>query len=141
MKKRRKESIFLICVIAVILACGMLFYYQKKNNKCVDLTGTDNKWKVSLNINFAYNSIIVIRPYADYYNNSSQVPPSIIHVRILDGEKEVYDKNLSYIQEQKDELGYYSDDFLSNFKFPSNIEQVTMIIEYDGEEHSILLSL
>lgn len=88
MKKRRKESIFLICVIVVILACGMLFYYQKKNNKCVDLTGTDNKWKVSLNINFAYNSIIVIRPYADYYNNSSQVPPSIIHVRILDGEKE-----------------------------------------------------
>ena len=96
---------------------------------------------MSLNINFAYNSIIVIRPYTDYYNNSSQVPPLIIHVRILDGEKEVYDKKLSYIQEQKDELGYYSDDFLSNFKFPSNIEQVTMIIEYDGEEHSILLSL
>ena len=60
-------------------------------------------------------------------------------MRIVVGDKEVYDKNLFYIQGQDKELGYYTDDFLSNFKFPTDVEKATMIIEHDGEEDFVLL--
>ncbi len=136
--KKSKKIIF-TCIVVVILLCGMLGYYQRNYNKCVDLTGTDSRWKASLNINFAYNSVINIRPYIDYYDNSAKIPPSTIHVRIVVGDKEVYDKNLFYIQGQDKELGYYTDDFLSNFKFPTDVEKATMIVEHDGEEDFVLL--
>jgi len=107
-----------------------------KSDDSIDLTGSNNFWKASLNINLKYDSELIIYPRRDDFNI-----PSEININIFVNKNCVYSGRLKYIPDSnKKLLGKYKISLISNYYFKEDINNVYIIIKYNNKSSSIALN-
>ena len=135
-----KRIFFKILVGIIFISLCLIIYMINtnplKSDDSIDLTGSNNFWKASLNINLKYDSELIIYPRRDDFNI-----PSEININIFVNKNCVYSGRLKYIPDSnKKLLGKYKISLISNYYFKEDINNVYIIIKYNNKSSSIALN-
>jgi hypothetical protein len=134
----KRKTLFMLIGIIFIGLCLIIYLINANSSKqtTIDLTGGNDLWQASLNIQLDYDSELIIQPGRDDFNI-----PSEISIDIIVNNKRVYTDRLKYIPDPQFRLGQYTKVRLtSKDYFKKGTKNVHIIIRYNGESSSILLN-
>lgn len=138
----KRKTLFILIGTIFIGLCLIIYLINANSSKqtskqtTIDLTGGNNFWQASLNIQLEYDSELIIRPGRDDFKI-----PSEISIDIIVDNKRVYTDRLKYIPDPQFRLGEYTRvRFKSKDYFKKDIRNVYIIIKYNGESSSISLN-
>jgi hypothetical protein len=139
--KRPLLKVFIgVIFISLCLTFYVSYTTSAKPTGTIDLTGSKDFWRASLNIHLQYDGELIIMPI----RNDFEIP-SEISTDIIVNNKCVYTNTLKYIPDSnKNLLGRYmaridSDDIISGDYFKRSNDEVYINIRSNGESSSILL--
>lgn len=127
MKRNLLKTIVTIGFIGICL----ILYITKFNvitNRSIDMTGTNDIWRASLNIQTGYNNELVIILSTEEFE-----PPSEVFVDILVKNKSVYNNKLKIRQDDFLRFGIYKHSFDSIKYLEKNYKDVSVFVNFNDE--------
>ena len=130
-----KKNIQIIALITILMSMVLhMISCNTEKNKTIDMTGNNDVWRASLNINMGYDNELVIKLVTEEFD-----PPSKIIVDVLAKEKSVYSDNLKIIEDDFPHSGIYKRSFGSVRYLEKNYKDVSIVVVFNDE--SIIISL
>ena len=136
MKKNFLKILVGITFVSLCLVVYIVYPTFSNSASSIDLTGSNNLWKVSLNVHLKHDSELIICPRRDDFNI-----PSEINVNVIVNNNSIYNGKLKYISDSnKKFLGKYMTNLISDSYFKRDTNNVCIIIKYNGKSNSLTLN-
>ncbi len=122
----------------IIFLVSMIFYMTSCNmakNTTIDMTGRNDMWRASLNMNIGYNNELVITLSTEEFE-----PPSEVVVDILAKGRNVYSDKLKIRKDDFPHSGIYKSNFDSIKYLEKNYKDVSIVVSFNDETITILLN-
>lgn len=115
----------------------LIFYMESTRKEIIDMNGSNDFWRASLNIHPRYRCELVISPATDEFEL-----PTEIYIDVLAKDKSIYTDNLKIIKNKNySEFGIYRITFDSNKYLESNYKDIYVVVSFNDENSKIPLTL
>jgi len=104
-------------------------------NTTIDMTGKNDMWRASLNMNIGYNNELVITLVTEEFD-----PRSEVIVDILAKGKSVYSDKLKIRKDDFPHSGIYKSNFHSVKYLEKNYKDVSIVVSFNDETITIPLT-
>jgi hypothetical protein len=134
MKRNHLKIIITIVFIGICLILYIVRYNMTKN-RIIDMTGSNDAWRASLNMAIGYNNELVIKLVTEEFE-----PPSEVFVDILVKNESVYNKKLEIEHDNFPHSGIYKCYFDSIKYLEKNYKDVSVFVNFNNEAITIPLT-
>lgn len=133
----KPKHLKIITIVGIIGICLIIYItrFNLSTNKNIDMTGNEDAWRASLNVQIDYNNELVITLITEEFK-----PPSEVFVDILVKDKSVYNSKLKREQDDFLHAGIYKEHFDSIKHLERNYEDVSVLVSVNDETIKIPLN-